>query len=98
MSVKERARVFDPQSISSLAPKSTLLQRSEKGSPSDYSSLHILKHSMWGQSALALQNWAGEGAVELEDISLSLPRRTPSPSTQEDGNLIILHADKRSES
>ena len=106
MSVKERAKVFDPQSVTPLASKSTLPRRSENGSFSNYPSLDISQDTRCGDSPLspykngqAVQMvQLGANALELEDMPPPLPRRSPSPSRQEDGDLIIFDADECSES
>lgn len=106
MSVKERVKAFDPQSISPLASKSILPRRSGNGSPSNFSSLDVSQNTRSGDSPLspykngqAVQTInLGAGALEFEGMPPPLPRRPSSPEGQEDGNLIILDADEYSES
>lgn len=110
MSVKERAKVFEPQSLSPLA--STLPQRSENSSSSNHPSLYISQIARGGDSPLssykngqavqisqldadALQT---RSSAQLEDMPPLLPRRPCSPGRQEDEDLIILDADVYSES
>lgn len=112
MSVKERAKVFEPKSISPLASKSTLPQRSENVSSSSHPSLYISQDSRDGDSPLLSYKNAQAvqivqlgadahkalSSVQLEDMPPLLPRRPSSPGRQEDGDLIILDADECSES
>ena len=109
MSVKERAKAFEPQSISPLASKSALPQRSENVSSSNHPSLYISQKSRGEKSPLssykngqAVQLGADAlktlSSAQLEDMPPLLPRRPSSPGRQEDGDLIFLDADERSES
>ena len=112
MSVKERAKVFEPQSISPLASKSTLPQRSENISPLNHSFLDISQNTRDGnsppspykdrQAVQMVQLDAGAhetlSSAPLEDMPPPLPRRPSSPGRSEDGDLIILDADECSES
>ena len=105
MSVKERAKVFEPQSISPLAPKSTVPQRSNV-SPSGHLPLYISQNTRDGDSPLSsYKNGQAVQVVretpssaQLEDMPPLLPRRPSSPGRQEDGDLIIFDADECSES
>ena len=105
MSVKERVKAFDSQSISLLTSESTLPRPSGNGSPSNYASLDASQNSRSGDSPLpsytngqAVQTVnLGAGALELEDMPPPLLRRPSSPGGQEDGDLIILDADECSE-
>ena len=76
MSVKERAKVFELQSISPLASRSTLLPRAGKGSPSNYPSLRVSRNTPCGNSPLSHYKSGqaihmvglGVGALQLEDV------------------------------
>ena len=106
MSVKERVKAFDPQSISPPASKSALPRRSGNGSLSNYSSLDGFQNTRSGNSPLspykngqAVQTAnLGAGALELEDMPPPLPKRPSSPGGQEDEDLINLDADECSDS
>ena len=112
MSVKERAKVFEPQPISPLASKDTLPQRLEKVSPSDHTSLYKPQNTRGGAVPLSSPKnrqpvssvQLGADALEnlssaqLEDGPPMYPRRLSSPGRQEDGDLIIFDADVNSES
>lgn len=106
MSVKERVKAFDPQSISPLASKSTLPRRPGNGSPSKYPRLDVSQNTRSGDSPLSsYQNGQavqtvdlGASAIELEGMPPPLPRRPSSPGGRKDEDLIILDADECSES
>lgn len=111
MSVKERAQVFEPQSISSLSSKRNLPQRSEKVSSSNHPSLYISRNTRGGDSPLSSYKNGqaipifqfGADALEtlsftqLEDMPPLRPRRPSFPGRQEDRDLITLDADECSE-
>ena len=112
MSVKERAKVFESQSISPLASKSTLSHRLKNVSPSEHTSLHNSQNARGGGSPLSspkngqtvsnIQLGADDlenlSSAQLEDMVPLLSRRQSSLSRQEDEDLIIFDADEYSES
>ncbi len=112
MSVKERAKVFETQSIPPLASKSTLPQRSENISPSNQPSLYISQNTRGGDSPLSsykngqavqtsqfgADSLQTRSSAQLEDMPPLLPKRPSSPGRQEDGDLLIFDADEYSES
>ena len=112
MSVKERAKVFEPQSISSPTSKSNLHQRLENVSPLRRPSLYNSQSTRgWGSPLSAHENGhavpivqLGADALEtlssaqLEDMPPLLPTRPSSLGRKEVGDLIIFDANEYSES
>ena len=106
MSVKERAKVFDTRSTSPLPSKSTVLHRSDNGSPSNYTGPDVSQDTRCGDSPFsyyrigqAVQMFPlGAGARKLGDTPPPLPKRPSSPGRQEDEDLIMFDADDCSES
>lgn len=112
MSVKERAKVFEPKSISPLASKSTLPQRSENVSSSSHPSLYISQSTRGGDSSpssyeigqavqtvqLDADAHKTPSSVQIEERAPLLLRRPSSPGRQDDGDLIILDVDEFLES
>ena len=113
MSVKERAKVFEPKSIFPLASsKSTLPHRSGHVSSSNHTSLYISQDSRDGNSPLSTYKHAQAAqtvqlgadaykplsSVQLEDMPPQLPRRPSSPGRKENEDIIIFAAHECSES
>ena len=112
MSVKERAKVFESQSMSPQASKSPLLQRLGSVSSSNHPLLNISQNTRGGDSLLPpYQNRQAvqmvqldAGALEtlssapLDDMPPPFPRRPSSLDRSEDGDLMIFDGDGWSES
>ncbi len=102
MSVKERAKVFEAQSVS------TLPQPSENVSSSHHPSLYISSNTRGesnplapyrnGQAVPTVQLGSHLSSAQHDHVPPLPPRRPSSPDRQEDEDLIIFDADDFSES
>ena len=112
MSVKERAKVFEPQSIPPLASKSTFPQPSENVSFLNHSLLGVSQNTRDADSPLS--TFPSRQAVQmveldtgaldtlssstLESTQPPLPKRPSSRNQSEHRDLIMFNTDERSES